>query len=597
MLRLLDCVTGDIVDCNASEPLASGRFELVQKSSLGTLGIWPKGTLLIDDGRGQIAVDNILLRFNTTKIDSTLLVKRQLAFDALENIKLRLDELDTDHLVSPVIPAEIAKSLEPTELQIALNRVLSLGHLHTVAKSPRITMRYDEELLPVSRVKRPANNYQRHLAARSECWQQRTFIGIVPSKLRAKISEDEVHIYENRVFARLLDNLERFLRTLISQVNELSEAMRQGLDLEGSSSLHRSLRHSVCETWGESFKDDEAEQLKQFSEDQLISLEEQLRKILQLKQTETYRCIPRDAAVPLVLNNTNILQNDPHYIQVRQLWELWVKEIAFVSRDYQQIFKKAQRHIECYQDFIGLLLLRSHKKLGWTISNRPEKNWVLTHPSGIEGQLYFRDGNWHLLCQNAGFDKKVLFVPLISVSQDIQAVCGRILCCLHWKGDAEGIINCSPEDLFSEESMIVIVQRWWMNIFASEYGEAVSNLPKTIIEQWPKWHTPRVFYALVNEGFNIHAWIDNFQLAPTNKDAVFRRYFAAEALKFCPCCGVKTRAANLVSRGGKGFKASCALCSAIWQIRSNGSLWIFEIVSKHEGGQSGRWHQTVNLAT
>ncbi|MDP5132257.1 MAG: hypothetical protein NWQ54_15330, partial [Paraglaciecola sp.] len=142
---------------------------------------------MIDDGRGQIVVDNFLLRFNTTKTNNTLLAKSQLAFYALEDIKLRVDELDTDHLVSPVISTEIAKSLEPTPLQLALNRVLSSGHLHTIAKAPRITMRYDEELLPVSRVKRTANNYQRHLAAHSECWQQRTFIGIVPSKLRAKI--------------------------------------------------------------------------------------------------------------------------------------------------------------------------------------------------------------------------------------------------------------------------------------------------------------------------------------------------------------------------------------------------------------------------
>lgn len=597
MLRLLDCVTGEIFECNTAELIDSGRFALLEKASLGALGVWPEGTLLVDDGRGQIAVNNILLRFNTEKTDSMLLAKRQLAFDALENIKLRVDKLDIDQLVSPVIPAEIAKSLEPTELQLALNRVLSLGHLHTIAKAPRITMRYDEELLPVSRVKRTANNYQRHLAAHSECWQQRTFIGIVPSKLRAKISEDEVHIYENRVFARLLDHLERFLRTIIAQVNQLNEAMRQGLDLEGSSSLHRSLRHSVCETWGESFKDNEAEQLKQYSEHQLISLEEQLRKILQLKQSETYRCIPRDAAVSLTLKNTNILHNDPHYIQVRQLWELWVKEIAFVSRDYLQIFKKSQFHVECYQDFIGLLLLRSHKKLGWTISNRSEKSWVLTHPCGIEGQLYFRDGNWHLLCQNAGFDKKLLFIPLIHVSQDIKAVSGRILCCLNWKGDAEGIINCSPEDLFSEEEMIVTVQRWWMNTFALEYGEVASNLPKAILEQWPKLHSPGVFYAQTNDGFDIYAWINSFHLAPKNNAVVLRRYFAAEALKFCPCCGVKTREENLLPRSGKGFKASCELCSATWQIRSNGSLWVFEIVSKQEREKSGRWHQTVNLVT
>ncbi len=595
MLRLRDCVTGVIVEHNSIIPVSSGRFALVDETSLALHGKWPAGTILLDDGRGFLDTATTNVKFVSTKLDSRQLAKRELALIALENIRAHGDIYRAENLVSPVIPAEIAKSLEPSELQMALTRVLSLGHLQIVAKSPRITMRYDEELLPVSRVKRTASNYQRHLAAHSECWQQRTFTGIVPNKLKAKISEDEVHIYENRVFARLVDHLERYIRNLIARFSELDEALRQGLELDGSASLHRSLRNSVCETWGESFKQGEAEKIKQLSETQLNSLEEQLRKILQLKQTETYRCIPRDAAVPLVLKNTNILHNDQHYTEVRQLWELWVKEIASRSKDYVQFFQQRQFQVECYQHFIGLLLLRAHTKMGWKISFRPDNNWVLIHPSGIEGELSLCGGDWRLSSQNSGFVEEIVFVPLIESPMELRSVPGRILCCLNWKGDSEGIINCSPDNLFSEESVILLVQRWWMTLFASVYGEAPSNLPNAILAKWPQLHTRGVFYALDNEDFNIHRWIDSFHLAPKNKAAVLKSYFSAEVMKFCPCCGCKATKSNLIVRNEKGLKANCELCSASWQIRYNGSEWIYEIGSEIQGGQSGRWCQTIHL--
>jgi len=600
MLRLRDCLTGDTVIYNSGAVLASGRFSLVNEVNLGIHGNWPAGTVLVDDGRGQLEVDGILIRYDTAKTDKKRLAQNELAFIAMEEIKSQSQHRDSENLVSPVIPAQIAKTLDPTELQQELKRVISMGHLHFIATSPRITMRYDEELLHISRVKRTANNYQRHLAAHSECWQQRTFTGIVPSKLRAKISEDEIHIYENRVFARLLDHLERFLRNLIARVSELDETMREGLELEGSSSLHRVLRHSVCATWGESFKAGEAEQIKLRSENQLNVLEEQLRTILQLKQSDTYRAIPRDANVPLGLKNTNILNNDSHYNQVRKLWELWVKEIAFVSKDYREIFRQGQSNVQSFQFYVGLLILRAHQKMGWSSVKLTEQIWMLKHPSGIEGKLNFRDGIWHLSCQSSGFDKEIVFAPLASaVPENIEPVSGRILCALNFRGNVEGIINCSPEDLFSEESMIVYVQRWWVSLFASEYGEALMNLPKAVIQNWPVL-MPKgkqgYFYVHYYEEFNIYSWLDGYNLTKENRNAVLRRYFSAKAMGFCPCCGLQSDKSNLMIRSEKGFKASCEICSASWQIRSNGTDWIFEIGAQDVDIQCGRWKQSVYLA-
>jgi hypothetical protein len=71
-------------------------------------------------------------------------------------------------------------------------------------------MRYDEELVDISRAKKIANNAHRHLAIHSETWQQRTLVGIHPKKILARLSEDEIAIYENKVFVSLLDKLRYF---------------------------------------------------------------------------------------------------------------------------------------------------------------------------------------------------------------------------------------------------------------------------------------------------------------------------------------------------------------------------------------------------
>ena len=52
MLRLRDCVTGVIVEHNSIIPVSSGRFALVDETSLALHGKWPAGTIQI--GRAHV---------------------------------------------------------------------------------------------------------------------------------------------------------------------------------------------------------------------------------------------------------------------------------------------------------------------------------------------------------------------------------------------------------------------------------------------------------------------------------------------------------------------------------------------------------------
>ena len=597
MLKVRDGVTGNTVLIAPAEPIPSGRYSLLKESTLGIHGTWPAGTVLLDDGRGCIDIDGEAFELEPSKLDTQELAQRDIAFQALEEIQALAELRDTDSLPSPVIPPEIAHRFDYSQLEVELLEALQSGHLHSIAKSPRISMRYDEVLLPVSRVKRTASNYQRHLAAHSECWQQRTFTGIVPKKLQAKISKDEVHIYENRVFSRLLDHLERYLIGTLARLRVLNDALQKGLDLEGSDSLHRSLRHSLCETWGESFAQGEAESLKSLSETKLAHLDDQLRKIQQLKQSMVYRAIPRDAEVPLALKSTNILINDPHYMKVRRLWELWVKEVASNSKDPVLIFKQRQKQMECYQHYIGLLTLRSHKKMGWNIAFLSDGKWSLNHPSGVSGRLELKAGDWLLTCDNAAHAGRLEFVPIIQAFPAEKADPERILCSLGFEVGVDSVLNCTPENLFTEESVIEAVQRWWIKLLVQDYGVEIAQLPELVKEQWPQSQPLGQFknVSSLNDA-EFKPWLDSFHLSPNVKASIERSYSAAKFVGFCPCCGRRAAESKFLSRDGRGFKSSCDLCASDWQIRSTGDAWVFEIgfnvVNKNH---AYRWSQIIDL--
>ena len=592
MLNVRDRVTGDVVKITNSKSIHAGRYSLLKESSLGIQGDWSAGTVLMDDGRGYVEVDGVAFELEKIKIDTNKNI-----FLALEEIKAVANLTETERLPSPVISPKISRRLEPSQLQIELLADHRLGYLYSISNSPRISMKYDEELLAVSRVKRTANNYQRYLASHSACWYQRTFTGIVPKKLLAKISEDEVHIYENRIFARLLDHLRRYIICELIELRELNNSLLEGIELEENNSFDRRLRHALYEIWGDSFAKGEAESLKSSSELLLSNFEQVLSKIEQLRQSATYRAIPRNANVPLSLKNTNILTNDPHYIKMQNLWQLWVKHNPSISKDPTLTFTKRQGELECYSHYIGLLILRAHKKIGWSLTPVSDDLWVLKHPSGVTGKLKYESGEWLLLCDYEGFVGELIFVPLLYTLDSEKRNSNRILCSIHGEVGSSKIPNCSPMNLFTEESVIIVVQRWWLLLLVSDYGVEISKLPALVKEKWPHSHPSKKFIATGSLNYDdFTAWLNNFNLSNEVKASIKRSYIAAGVLSYCPCCGRQADKSSLLIRAERGFKSSCDRCDADWQIRSTGNSWIYEIgVDSDDAKEAGRWRQVIQL--
>ena len=96
----------------------------------------------------------------------------KIIFDAIKQINDKYLSSDLEGF-SHFLPPEISKNITPNDLDKAIEETFENGVLFQINSAPRMSMRYDTELLPTSRVKRYANNYQAHLVAHSECWQQK----------------------------------------------------------------------------------------------------------------------------------------------------------------------------------------------------------------------------------------------------------------------------------------------------------------------------------------------------------------------------------------------------------------------------------------
>ncbi|EJG1634264.1 hypothetical protein BT049_RS13360 [Vibrio parahaemolyticus] len=603
MLELRDSLTNESVWLSSGDEIGSGRYYLVKDAQLDIHGRLPAGSLLVDDGRGFLEVDGIALGLISPLQDLKDTGDRSVSLIALEELYQLTDLGDATRLPSPVIPAEMSRRFDRTRLERKIIDVFGKGYLHFIAKSPRMSMRYDEELLPVSRAKRIASDSQRHLAAHSECWQQRTFTGIVPKKLKAKISEDEIHIYENRVYARLLDHLERYTLNKLAEFCALNKTLSEGIELEGSSSLHRHLRYAICNTWGESFSHNQAEELKSLSESQLEVFESILRNVQQLKQSGTYRNIPGRAQVPLSLKATNILNNDPYYLKVRELWNLWVDEVASFSRDPITVFKQNINQCRYYERYIGLLLLRAHQKLGWEILGNDHVSWMVRHASGISASIMLESGVWKVLKSSVDSKASLELIPCLH-TPPVNSIPGtnleeRYVCVLDELPENKAFLQCSPTNLFTEESLIQVVQQWWLRIAAESYGKKVKSISKVICESWPEHQVSGQFKSIPNvEDADFIKSIKKQHLSDQQRESLEKIYLAACFVSHCPCCGRKVEDSNFNVRERRAFLAKCS-CGSEWQMRWTGGEWLFEVGDKEtsESTIAGHWSCSLNMGS
>lgn len=272
-----------------------------------------------------------------------------------------LEQID-ETLPSPLLPSALRELVEMSEPGPDLEHALASGQWDEISTRPRLDMHYIPETVPVARAKRVQASAVEHLSQHSELWVRRLITGVVPGKVLARVSEDDHAIYENVVFARLLDHCLRWLNTRISEVRAIEDSQRNAMNLEKGDAIHRLLSDRICGLWGKAWFNEPVDTKK--TRDTLARLERMRTHIQRLRRTGVYTRVPRSARVPIRLRATNIFQYDKRYRELRPLWDAFASISARDQEDDVVRYKAMEGRQASFSAYVLLLLKHALRDMG-----------------------------------------------------------------------------------------------------------------------------------------------------------------------------------------------------------------------------------------
>ena len=591
---LIDRVTSKTVKPNEVTSIQSGRYALIdQKSkesfeqSLILEPVIPQNLEIMLHNEVAFAQPSEELFTNDDIIKSEQQLR--VIYDAIHQINDKFDDIDLEKF-SHFLPPEISKNITPNELDKGIEEAFNNGVLFQINSSPRMSMRYDTELLPTSRVKRYANNYQAHLVAHSECWQQRTIVGIVPKKLMAKVSEDEAAIYENIVYVRLIDNLFNYLTMYQLRLEEIVTFIGRFGTLDSSNKDHRYITQ-LTQDWGRAYEDSDEtmEQLQAQTESTLESVKSSIRKLSQLRSDKLYQSIPRVAKVPMELKQTNILVHDKNYRRAAKLWRMWLRNANTNRLSPQKLLEQKQGNFIQYQSYVDQTLRQVFVNLGWSLTKDP-KGHKLSHQntSGLTLE-HSKKGEWRLV------RKGNLIARIVVLSEPlVEDIAENEL-------SPEEFLICPENNTLSENGSIIVISP--INLHGKEIlaGKLQQQIFKVIIREYLtdfKVKLPTAIEALYHGKCDYR--LSDEELGTAKKHANKELYSAivtksniSKYLKQCPVCSQQAHESCIKQTSRDYFAASCRnkACKATWTLDVKRSLF-----NLNDGGSSnGRFAFSINL--
>ncbi|KQV83926.1 hypothetical protein ASD15_30845 [Massilia sp. Root351] len=568
-MRVFDRYTGCEVDL--PQVIAPGRFRLLRDAD---------ATVALGLGAEQLLVGDTWNDFPLGDGGATLLpaacrATNQGSFDLLCLALSILVQAPECERFSPLMPASIGELAELEELENVL--VKRIAHLREIDARPRLSMRYESEVAPLSRVRKLAPGAITHLAAHSEDWHKRTMSGIAPKRILGLFSEDDLGIYENRVYARLLDKLDAHLTLRWDQITSLLAQFEQALAMSGAEDLDYRLRNDLCALWGRTFSGDETQNLLNASKETLRILAGLRKQVRVLRGGVLYTRLPRSVCVPEQLRDTNILQHDQHYRHLRTLWRLHQQRGVGKTPPIRQIVARNLALLRDYVTYVGRLGREAigHIKL---LESRGGKTLF----AGQEVVFVRRDDEWHLGC---GESRLVLVPGLRYESMGVVVAidgAARVLVCLQPPDGADcGVdLEChadsrsvyiSPSDFYGLEKLRLVIEAFLWRTAVSAYGRSLGKLPGALSDRlqdrgWLGAVAGGGLGMLVPvEGRDEEEFLQCLQTGGLNPQTQVRLRQAADNLKTlssCRECGRRTRFEP--SEGG--FRARCPGCSTTAQL-------------------------------
>lgn len=518
----------------------------------------------------------------------------ELLFRAIETIDNAMNH--ASGLASPMMPSAVinAESLL-LPFEEALLRVIEKGHLLHISLYPRVDLHYEDEVTDIARVKRLAKGALVHLASHSECWQRQTLTGVVPKKALARFSDDDFNIYENRVFARLVDKMELHLTRRLLILKDLQKSLNQALELYTETKLYHRLTHEICSLWGQTFSEAETDKASQALNETFATLIKLQGAVVALKQGPLYQKVDRRAQVGHSIHMTNILSHDSHYRHLAMLWNELAKIDNHKVPTPDELYLRNCYLAKAYSNYAGLTLQHALKPY---IASKMTGVWgglkITLQQHGLEWQLLVNDDQknqskvlltvipWLTLSELSELDvqeltqmkdlARVIFWPDSTIKN-------KALC------DASVAIPLTPLDLYCVERVGKLIDQVILSELLSAYANEIPKIPKKVLDfvansvgntaliPDKSSMTLTLRERISPELLTSVVTLLNESNAVAQAHMLIKRQMEIAALEICSLC---QETVKLEYQQPLGFKCICKVCKADRYLRKRDTSWLFE---------------------
>ena len=567
MKHWYDRANGEFVE-KLPECIHSGQYIANSECVYNSHSEIQKGNLVLDDGSNKFKIGSERGVFYSNDINSFDETELNIIENALDAYN---EAIEQGRAHSFLIPEKLLARFELSKLENALFKVLNDGYFHEIARNPRVELVYKEYLVPVSRAKKIASGSHRHLASHSECWQTRNFTGVVPKSILALESEDNLNIYENRVFVKLLEHLEIYLNERYLEVKRLEDIFECAMSFNNSENLYYELSDGIYKLWGEGFGSNaKVDDAVTNSDNTLKTIESMLKLVRTFQQTKLYRALINNLHVPLSINMTNVLSHDPNYRHVAIVWHLWLATQQKATKiEPNSIYNRNKLLANTYTTYCYDLIKRALKELGHTGMNLEVNHHLSEIVLDYQG-------------------RKLFFVPFflserINDNVEIDENNNRIIISLDDSIRSHSCICASPTYFYSLESISELLAKYFAQNVFSKIIKRVDKIPQIFLKEMDElndgfWDIDfdkksvvvRKPFTLVIKDLSLIA--ENY----TNDQTLqkFSEKFISIANEFsiflvCPVCGVKTEEKNWLVRDNYCFNIPQSNCKHLWKIDSH----------------------------
>lgn len=234
-----------------------------------------------------------------------------------------------------------------------------------ICTKPRQHLRMEEEVMDVELVKRITPSSLQHLASHSEHWRSRTVTGLIPSRLKAEIYEDDLNIYENIFFKMVI---EAILNYVVKKHDQIKKAISQKDTLHDwefyAGEINDYHKLTMLQSLLPEYDSETEEKIRaQFRnlEEKIITIEKQLSSVI---STPFFQSIDPTRRLELPIQPTNIINMDNRY---NELFKVWNKIMALQHKPQEEITGASIVDIhEYYRVYVQVLCIYSLHLLGYT---------------------------------------------------------------------------------------------------------------------------------------------------------------------------------------------------------------------------------------